>query len=144
VWFHPGLDAAIDNFGAFRLTVPIGGDGDYDVTTSVRTYLDGAGSGDSDFHVVKNGIELFGQFVPGDSGTSFSNRLTLASGDTIDFLAGRGADGHLYASGLKIEATVNRVVPPPSPPSITAQPQTLTVEVARSATFSVTAQGSAP
>jgi len=117
VWYYPGLDGNFDNYGVVRFTVP-GGGGSYRLVTAVHSYLDGASSGDTDFHVLKNGTPLFEQFLPGSSGTSYSNLVTLSGGDTIDFIVGRGADGHLSGSGLKIAAslTLTTNLPPPPPP----------------------------
>src|SRR5258705_6367961 len=56
-WFYPGEDGTIDNYGAIRFTVPSNGGGDYQVLTTVHSYLDGPSSGDTDFHVLKNGSE---------------------------------------------------------------------------------------
>jgi Concanavalin A-like lectin/glucanases superfamily/Immunoglobulin domain/Cohesin domain len=120
LWVAPGLDGHPENFVAIRFTVPSGQAGIYHVEIAARTYLDGDLSGDSDFHVVHNGMELFGEFVPGNSATGYTNDLELAEGDTIDFLTGRGTDGMLFASGLKIAGTINRMVGPEdcvSPPT---------------------------
>src|SRR5262249_37859797 len=70
VWFGPGSDGAPDNFGIIRLTVPNGMDGDYQVDASVHSMLDGSLSGDSDFHVLRNGSELFGRQIAPSSGTN--------------------------------------------------------------------------
>jgi hypothetical protein len=55
---------------------------------------------------LKNGQELFGEFLAPNFGTSYSNTLALATGDTIDFAVGRGADGSPDHSSLKVHATV--------------------------------------
>src|SRR6185369_15995027 len=87
-WFFPGAEGTTDNYGAVRFTVPADGSGGYDVRVTVKPYLN-SGSGDTDFHVLKNGVELFGQFMPGDSGpVSFAQVLPLAAGDRIDFVIG--------------------------------------------------------
>src|SRR5206468_313666 len=55
------------------------------------------------------------------SGTSYSNVLALAGGDRLDFVVGRGADGRLSGSGLKIQAFLTILttnVPPPPPPPV--------------------------
>jgi hypothetical protein len=67
-------------------------------------------SQDSDYHVVVNGVEVFGRFFPPNSAAGYSNVFNLAGGDTIDFLAGRGADGMAYGSGVKIKATLTRQI----------------------------------
>ncbi len=143
-WFYPGYEGNSDNFGTIRFTVPAGASGTYNLKTAVHSYLDGPSSGDTDFHVVKNGVELFGQFLPGSSGTGYTNTLTLGDGDTIDFLVGRGLDNHLYASGLKIQATLDLVDTNPVAPTIIMQPQSRTVAIGGSVTFNVSADGTAP
>ena len=119
VWFGPGMENTPETFGAIRFTVPNGAGGAYRVQTAVRSYLNGPISGDTDFHVVKNGMELFGQFLPGNSGTGYTNVISLSVGDTVDFLVGRGLDNRAYASGLKIQATLTLVDGQPEPPDPT-------------------------
>ena len=117
VWFGPGYNGAADNFGVIRFTAPLGGDGVYRLDVSIHTSLDGAIAGDSDFHVVRNGAEIFAQQVPPNGGASFSRTVSLYAGDTIDFLSGRGADGQEYGSGFKIQATILlQGSNPPAPP----------------------------
>ena len=86
--------------------------GSYLLQTTVQTYLNGPSSGDCDFHVLDNGIQLFGQFLPGNSGTSYSTTLNLLAGETIDFAVGRGLDGNGDNSGLKIQASLTPVPEP--------------------------------
>jgi hypothetical protein len=104
--FTPGEDGTAHNFGVIRFTVPAGGTGNYRIVTAVQPLFDGALSADADFHVDKNGQELFGQALSPNRVTGYSNTVTLAVGDTIDFAVGRGADGILGTTGLKIQATV--------------------------------------
>ena len=75
-------------------------------SSAARSNFDGPVSGDSEFHVLKNGQEVFGQFVAPNSATGYSNTLALAAGETIDFAVGRGADGSPDHSSLKVHATV--------------------------------------
>lgn len=144
VWFAPGFDGQPQNFGAIRFTVPPAGSGLYRLETSARTYLDRSPGGDTDFHVVKNGVALFDQFLATPSETGYTNVISLVSGETIDFLVGRGQDGRLYGSGLKIKATLTRIETNAAPPVILAQPQSQTVVPGSSATFVVTAGGTPP
>jgi hypothetical protein len=109
VFFHPGVEGHSENFGVIRFTLPGGQAGAYRVVATLDSYLHGPTSGDCDFHLLKNGIELFGQFLPPNAGTSYSNTVPLAGGDTLDFAIGRGQDGRLYGSGLKIQATIDPV-----------------------------------
>src|SRR5207249_747635 len=97
-----------------RCVIPV--DGRYRLRTVVSTYLQGPISGDCDFHVLKNGTQLFGEFLPGSSGTSYSNVLQLVTGDIIDFVVGRGVDNSSYASGLTIDATLTSDSSIPEPP----------------------------
>jgi hypothetical protein len=108
VWFGAGFDGNPDNFGVIRFTVPPGGGGTNKIVTVVRSRLNGPIAGDTDFHVVHNGTELFGQNLPPDSSAAYTNTLSLAEGDTIDFMAGHGLDGREYGGGLKISATISR------------------------------------
>jgi hypothetical protein len=106
------------------LTVPTSGAGLYDLHTAVRPTFDGPTSGDTDYHVLRNGHELFGQFLEANAGTTYSNLLTLAAGDTIDFVVGRGADDLVDHSSLKVQATLHRWTdgPPPPAPSTNCVP----------------------
>ncbi|MEY2408079.1 MAG: hypothetical protein QOF48_749, partial [Verrucomicrobiota bacterium] len=119
MWFYAGANGTPYNYCVIRFTVPAGAAGNYQLGTAVRSYLDGAISGDTDFHVLRNGTELFARFLPGNSGAGYTNILTVATGDTIDFAIGRGADGNQFASGLKIAAllTLTTNTPPPPPPT---------------------------
>src|SRR5713101_1006512 len=145
IWFTPGVDGHPDNFGAIRFTVPAGGAGTYRLESAARHYLDGPPAGDTDLHVVQDGVELFGQNLPGGgSATGYTNTLALSDGDTIDFLVGRGIDNHLYGSGLKIQATVDLIDTNPAAPTILTQPQSQTVLVGANVSFNVVANGTAP
>jgi hypothetical protein len=119
VYFAPGADGAPENYGDIRFTVPAGGDGLYRIETAVRSLFDSTRSRDADFHVVHNGTELFGRFLPPNSAVGYSNAVTLHAGDTIDFAVGRGEDGTTYDTGLKIQASLTLLtnVPPPLPPT---------------------------
>jgi hypothetical protein len=139
VWFGAGADGQPDNFGVIRFTVPAGGSGGYEVAVAVRTRLDGAISQDADFHVVRNGVEIFARILSPNSSAGYTNVLTLSSGDTIDFMCGRGPDGTEYGGGLKISVTISRNEN--SPVAITNQPQNLIVNEWASASFAVGASG---
>jgi hypothetical protein len=91
IWFFAGYPGSGHNLGAIRFTLPAGEDGTYRVEAAVQHYLDGPPAGDTDFHVAKNGAELFGQFLAPMDRAGYTNALLLAAGDTIDFLVGRGA-----------------------------------------------------
>jgi RNA polymerase sigma factor (sigma-70 family) len=106
IWFGPEADTSSRNFSVIRCTVPPGGAGRYRIAAAVRSVFDGpVVPGDSEFHILKNGRELFGQFLTPDSGTTYSDTVRLAVGDTVDFVAGRGRNP-TDRSGLKIHATL--------------------------------------
>jgi hypothetical protein len=104
IYFAPGADNTPQNFGVIRFTAPAAGT--YEVVTSVSQLFSGARSADSDFHVITNGVELFGAFLAPNQGTNFAGTVTLNSGDVVEFAVGRGADGQTYDSGLKISAAL--------------------------------------
>jgi choice-of-anchor C domain-containing protein len=114
VWYYGGFNSSSNQYGAIRFTVPAGGGGDYFLETEVRPVYDGAPQGDTDFHVVKNGGELFGRFLAPADRSGYTNTLSLAAGDTIDFLIGRGEDNNNYGSGLKTRIVISSLPPPPS------------------------------
>lgn len=93
-------------FGVARFTLPPGASGSYLLQTTARTYIMGPSSGDTDLHILKNGVELYGKFLPGSSSTGYTNILSLSSGDIIDFAVGRGLDGSPVASGLNMQASL--------------------------------------
>src|SRR5438477_9929925 len=144
VWFYPGQEGTPQNYGMIRFTTPSGGAGTYHLLSDVRSYLNGPSSGDTDFHILKNGAELFGKFLPPSSAASYSGDLVLASGDIIDFIVGRGADDLLYGSGLFINATLNLTSGGGVAPMIATQPQSQTVTAGANVTLTVTANGTAP
>ena len=106
VYVWPGNDGSPGVYGLIRFTVPAGGSGMYRIESAARSNFDEPVSGDSDFHVLRNGQELFGRFVAPNSATGYSNTLALATGDTIDFAVGRGADG---STGRPFESRGPRV-----------------------------------
>jgi len=119
VWFGPGYNGSEDNYGVIRFTVPPGKGGAYQLFVSIHTSLDGSIAGDSDFHILRNGVEVVGQNIPPNGGAEYTQASRLFEGDTVEFLSGRGADGIEYGSGLKIKAHLSLVTLSMSPPSIT-------------------------
>jgi hypothetical protein len=114
LWFGPGGHSGIDDVGVIRLTVPLGGGGDYQLACAVHDFMNVLSS-DNDFHVMKNGVELMGQLIPQNSGISYARRLTLEAGDTVDFVGGRGLnffEPFIGVGRLKIQATLDRVEGP--------------------------------
>jgi hypothetical protein len=145
VWYAAGEDGTARNFGAIRFTVPHGAAGRYRLETSVLPGLTGSQGQDADFHVVINGTEIFGQFLPANVGTGYTNERVLLSDDTVDFMIGRGEDARQWGSILKIEATLNWVTNAgPLSPSILQQPRSLTVETGQVARFEVVARAEPP
>ena len=144
VWCAAGENGTARNFAVIRCTVPTGGDGTYRVQSSVRTGLDGGSSQDADFHVARNGVELFGQSLFPNSGTSYSNELILVEGDTIDFLIGRGPDGHQAGSILKIQATLDRATTNFIAPTFATQPASRSNYLGETATFTAGVSGTPP
>jgi hypothetical protein len=151
VWFHPGANGQPENFGALRFTAP--SNANYRIETVAASLYSGGLSGDTDFHVVVNGIEIFGQGLPATMGTAYSNVVALSAGDTVDFAIGRGADGDGYGAGLKISAILTPTIetpvvitnPPPVSPVIISQPPLfLSASVGNAITLHVTASGSPP
>jgi RNA polymerase sigma factor (sigma-70 family) len=116
VYLGAGEDGTPRNFAVIRFTVPPERGGRYRIETAVRSQYGGDLSADADFHVIRNGRELFAQGLPPNSSTAYTNTLRLRAGDTIDFAVGRGADGQQRNSGLVIQATVTAYLPPPPAP----------------------------
>ncbi len=104
VYFHPGLNGRAENFGVIRFVAP--SNSNYIIDTVATPLYSGGLSGDTDFHVLKNGVELFGQFLPARTGTSYSNLLTLAAGEALEFAIGRGADGNEFGADLKMSVVI--------------------------------------
>ncbi len=143
-WFFPGVEGQPENFGVIRFTVPVAVGGTYDLVTRVLPAYSALLQLDTDFHVLKNGVELFGRALNVSDTAGYTNSLVLAGGDTVDFVIGRGADNSYIWSGLKITATLDLTSTNTVPPTITAQPENQTVLEGSNVTFSVTATGSVP
>ncbi len=133
-------ETAPQNFAVIRFTAP--SSGQYQVAVRVQHYLDGFFAGDTDFHVQQNGTALLDQFLTPTERTGYTNTLTLAAGDTLDFAVGRGADGSLSGSGLEIEA----VITPQGGalPVITQHPESITKKTGDKAAFKVVATSATP
>ena len=99
---------AVERYGAVRFTVPAGAAGRYRVETSVAPFADGSHQGTTDYHVIKDDAELFGQALPAGASAGYTNVLDLAAGETVDFVVGPGqGDGKFKA--LKVVARVTLV-----------------------------------
>lgn len=140
VTLFSGQDGVPDGFALARFTVPAGGASAYLLETSVQSYINGPSSGDTDFHVLKNGAELFGKFLPGNSTSGFTNTVALSEGDIIDFAVGRGADGSGNHSGLHISASLTTL----GVPEILSQPASQIGYWGANITLQVQAVGAPP
>ncbi len=104
--YHPGPSG---EFCVVRFTAPSAGDWTY-ATRSVL--LDGLSDGVS-VHVVVNGVSLFTTTIGGGKAggdASDARQVTLAAGDTIDFVC--GSSGNNTGDTLQLVANV-RAVPAP-------------------------------
>ncbi len=144
VIINPGLERNTDNFGVIRLTIPAGQSGTYVLAAAVQTYLNGPSSGDTDFHVLKNGVELCGAYLLPNSNNTCSATLALAAGDTLEFAVGRGIDGRASGSGVKLQAVLDRVAATPAPPQILAPPQNQMITTGSNVIFGVVAASTEP
>jgi len=107
-WFGPGPQGQPGNYAVARFTVPAGGDGTYELVTMARpSYIDSL-QRDTDFHVVRKNVEIFGVQLNGTQTAGYTNTLGLVSGDTVDFAVGRGADNSYIFSQLKVQASLTR------------------------------------
>lgn len=145
LWFVGGWDGRPENFCVIRFTVPSHKAGVYRLESEIRPQLDGALSQDGDYHVVVNGLEVYGEFLPPNFVSGYTNVLVLAEGDTVDFLAGRGADGRQWGSGLKLQGTLSLLnTNPPFAPMILVQPQSQAVVAGTNVTLTVAVTGTPP
>ncbi len=145
LWLTPGVEGQRkDNYGVVRFTVPANGGGIYEFFCAVESQLNGPSSGDSDFHLLKNGMEFFYKYLGPNSAASYSNNLCLIPGETIDFVFGRGADNVSVGSGLKLKSTFNLVSSAPVAPNILVQPQSQIGSVGSNIMFTVIAHSSSP
>ena len=109
VTLYPGVNGADDNFAVIRFTAP--SNGLYAVNCAAVSALNGSGSGDTDFHVVRGGVELLSAQVPASSttvtnGSGYTNTLSLVAGQSLDFAVGRGLDNNFNGSALKIQLSI--------------------------------------
>ena len=92
-----------------RFTTPAGAGGTYRVETEVVPDAHGSWQGGTDYHVLKNGTEIFGQALPAGASTGYTNVLSLAAGETIDFVLGPGQAENNKAKSLQVRARVATV-----------------------------------
>ncbi len=106
--FHPGPNGEFEKVrftapapGQLVLNVAFGGADTRPTTTDV--------------HVLENGVELFAGAVNsfGD-GPSYTQVLSLKTGDTIDFAVGYGSNRNFGFDSTTLSATLSTAVPEPS------------------------------
>jgi hypothetical protein len=143
-WFAPGVQGQPGNYVVARFTVPSGGDGTYRVETTARpVYLDTA-QRDTDFHILRNNVEIFGASLTGAQTAGHTNEVALAAGETVDFVVGRGADNNYTLSQLRVVATIDRIATNDVGPTIVSQPRDQIALEGGTVTFAVVALGSSP
>ena len=87
-----------------RFTVPA--TGHYQIKAEVAPVYPSDPQGDTDFHILRDGTQLFGRFLKPSESAHDTTVLDLQAGDQVDFVIGRGADGSAFGSGLRIDATL--------------------------------------
>ena len=102
VWMCPGTAGVEQNLGVIRFTAP--SNQVYALSVAVVSFLSGSLASDTDFHVLKNGRELYGQNLPANGSGNYSNLVSLQVGQTVDFIIGRGLETQQAVSCLKIKA----------------------------------------
>ncbi|MEK6643662.1 MAG: lectin-like protein [Planctomycetota bacterium] len=97
---HPGPSAAdegVDSFSVVRWTAPVAG------TFQVSATFYGMDIGDTDVHIVHNGTSIFDDVRSGvGDNRSFAGTVTVAAGDTLDFVVGRNGDESFDSTGLDV------------------------------------------
>jgi hypothetical protein len=109
--FDPG---PAGEFAVVRWTAPAAGDYSLSVSFSGRDTV----AGDTDVHVLRNGVSLSSDGVVGFGDTVvFATLLTgLGNGDRIDFLVGWGSDATHFFDTTGIDAVISSdFVPVPEP-----------------------------
>src|ERR1044071_1021027 len=71
VVYYAGFDGTPYNYAVIRFTAP--SNGVYEVAVAVRAYLNGPSSGDTDFHILSNGVSLLSQFLSPSGSTAYTN-----------------------------------------------------------------------
>ena len=116
IWVWPGDNGFPENYAVIRYRVPEGEAGIYQLLAHVQAlYLTLFSSGDTDFHVLHNGIEIYGNSLRAGGSAGIVRTLNLAENDTVEFVIGRGADGSQSSSSLKLRATLEKVAAPGTP-----------------------------
>ncbi len=108
-WFGPGVQGYPGNYAVARLTVPVAGGGTYQLMSTARPAYHAPLQQDTDFHMARNNVEIFGAHLKGDQIAGYADTMALIEGDTIDFAVGRGADDSHINSLLKVEAKLTKL-----------------------------------
>jgi hypothetical protein len=135
--FHPG---ASGQYSVIRFTVPTSGQ--YSLN-AVFSGMDQSGT-TTDVHILTNGTSCFDGTISGFGALSTNSTvLTLTQGETVDFVVGAGGNGYYYDStGIAAQLACLSLIL--QPPSITQQPGNVTTAIGGTASFSVSATGTAP
>ena len=70
--------------------------------------------GDTDFHVVVNGVEIYSGTTRSSAPTSYSVTTAIFGGQSVDFLLGPGASGAFYGDESVVSAQILNAVPEPT------------------------------
>jgi choice-of-anchor C domain-containing protein len=144
LFLESGQNGAPENFAVARFTVPQGGAGTYRIECSIR-HRDGRPEGDTEFHVLRAGREIFEHYLTGNSEIGFTNVLALTEGVTVDFVVGRGRDQNRTGSALKILARLLALeLEPNVRPLVEEGPSERSLPLGGVAVFGVSAYGTPP
>jgi hypothetical protein len=107
--FHPGPNG---EYSSYRFTAPTAGD--YSLSATFNS-IDTVGGADKDIHILVDGSELYDDALSGSYGSTktFSNAVSLAKGDQVDFVIGFGT-GPYFFDTTALDATLMSA---PSTPS---------------------------
>jgi hypothetical protein len=109
IFYGSGLNGFPQNYGVIRYTVGLYERGTYVVEGHLRGLYEGFDFGDSDFHIVVNGVEVLRREIEDSGRATYGRTITVNDGDTVDFMVGRGADLSGYGSQLIVEAKLKWV-----------------------------------
>ncbi len=145
----PGSNPNTDFYAVARFTVPAGAGGTYIIRAAVESVWNGSLSGDADFRVEYNSVELFSNTIAPSTttvtnGTTYNGVLTLSPGDTVDFMGGRGLEPNSSGAGLKLYLSIDCMITNPNPPSVYCPLANLTFSDGDLYTFSAQVLGAEP
>jgi hypothetical protein len=105
--FHPGPNG---QFSVIRWTAPVAGEFNLDAAFRGNDFVFPT---TTDVHILFNGNSLFSADVLAyGPGPSFSNIVSVKTGDTIDFAVGVGTDGSYIGDSTGISAIISAVPEP--------------------------------